>query len=262
MERTEDVVRAGVSVRALGPFALRAEVRDTEVDATVSPDLSELVVPGAQGGSFSRRITTFDTTASYTQGALTLSGALRHDIANQSIFRTDFLNRNRYRLRALYSAPKWVKGGVTFEQTKQSNNHPDVAYDAKNRQYSGNVEVAPLKNVAFRASVSRFKADSTALFRRPETFAQDTSIQTENGRAREAGVTFSFKNVAFDAGLSRFNNNGSYPFTLDRASARATIDLKSKTGLALEWNKDKYEEGSTLGNYDATRYGIYLRWAR
>lgn len=262
MDRTEDVVRAGVSARAIGPFAVRAEVRETDVSATVTPDLEEIVVPGAQGGSFDRRILTFDSTASYARGPLNLSGAWRHDTADANIFRTDFLDRNRYRVRAQYTAPKWVKAGITAEQTKQSNNHPDVAYDAKIRQYSGNVEVAPRTNVAFRASVSRFKTDSNALFRRPETFATDTSIQTENGRAREGGVTFSFKRVGFDAGLSRFTNDGTFPFTLDRANVRATIDLKAKMGLALEWNKDKYEEPASVGNYDATRYGIYLRWAR
>ncbi|HEX7191429.1 MAG TPA: hypothetical protein VF381_07635, partial [Thermoanaerobaculia bacterium] len=103
----------------------------------------------------------------------------------------------------------------------------------------------------------------TALFLRPELLTTATSIHTENGRARELGATFSYKRVAFDTGLSRFTNEGTFPFTLDRASARATIDLKAKTGLALEWNRDKYEEPNpALGNFDANRYGIYLRWAR
>ena len=50
-------------------------------------------------------------------------------------------------------------------------------------------------------------------------------------------MTFSYKRVGFDTGVSRFTNDGTFPFTLDRASARATIDLKGKTGLALEWNR-------------------------
>lgn len=263
MARTEDVVRAGVSAKAIGPFAVRAEVRETEIDATVSPDLEEIVVPGAQGGSFNRRIRTFDSTASYTHGPLTLGAAWRHDTADANIFRTDFLDRNRVRLRAQYAAPKWVKVGATAEQTKQSNDHPDVAYEAKIRNYSGNVDVTPVQNVALHASVSRFKTDTTALFLRPELLTAATSVHTEYGRAREAGVTFSYKRVSFDTGLSRFTNDGTFPFTLDRASARATIDLKAKTGLAFEWNKDKYDEPSpSLGNYDATRYGIFLRWAR
>jgi hypothetical protein len=263
MERNEEVVRAGVSARALGPFAVRAEVSETTIDANVSPDLSEIVVPGAQGGSFNRTIRTFDSTASYTRGPFTLGGAWRHDTADANIFRTDFLDRNRFRVRAQYSAPKWVKAGVTAEETKQSNDHPDVAYEAKIRNYSGNVEVATAKNLAVHASVSRFKTDTNALLLRPEVLTPGASTHTENGRAREGGVTFSFKRVAIDTGLSRFTNDGTFPFTLDRASVRATIDLKAKTGLALEWNKDKYQEPSpSLGNYDATRYGVYLRWAR
>jgi hypothetical protein len=262
MERTEDVVRAGVSARAIGPFALRAEVRESDIDASVTPDLSEIVVPGAQGGSFVRRVRTFDSTGSYSTGGLNLTAAWRHDSADANIFRTDFLNRNRYRVRVQYNAPKWIRAGITAEKTKQSNDHPDVAYNATMRQYTATAEVAPLANVAVRGSISRLRADSTALFRRPETFAPDTSLQVENGRARELGVTLSYKRVAFDTGYSRFTNDGSYPFTLERTSARATIDLKAKTGLAFEWNKDRYEEAPSAGNFDANRYGIYLRWAR
>jgi hypothetical protein len=262
MRRTEDVVRAGLSARAFGPFALRAEVSETEIGATVSPDLSEIVVPGAQGGSFDRRIRTFDSTGSFTKSFLTLTAAWRHDSADANIFRTDFLNRNRYRLRAQVNGPSWFKAGITAEQTKQSNDHPDVAYEAKIRQYSGNLEVSPVKSVSLHGSLSRFKTDTTALFLRPELLTPATSIHTENGRARELGVTFSYKRVGFDTGVSRFTNDGTFPFTLDRASARATIDLKARTGLSFEWNRDKYEEpNGSLANFDANRYGIYLRWS-
>ena len=263
MERTEDNVRAGISARAIGPFAIRAEVRETEVDANVSPDLEEIVVPGAQGGSFARRIRTFDGTGSFTKSFLTLSAAWRRDSADANIFRTDFLSRNRYRLRAQLNGPTWLKAGVTAEQTKQSNDHPDVAYEAKIRQYSGNVEVSPVKYVSVRGSLSRFKTDTNALFLRPELLTPSTSIHTENGRARELGVTFTYKRLGLDTGVTRFTNDGTFPFTLDRASARATIDLKARTGLAFEWNHDKYEEPNpSVGNFDANRYGIYLRWAR
>jgi hypothetical protein len=263
MERTEDNVRAGVSAKAIGPFAIRAEARETKIGATVSPDLSEIVLPGAQGGSFDRRIRTFDSTGSFSRNFVTLTAAWRHDSADRNIFRTDYLNRNRYRLRAQVNGPAWLKAGITAERTKQSNDNPDVAYDATIRQYIGNVEIAPVKNVALRASVSRFKTDTNALYLRPETLSPATSIHTEDGRARELGVTFSYKRLGFDTGLSRFTNAGTFPFTLDRASARATIDLKAKTGLALEWNRDKYEEPNpALGNYDGNRYGVYLRWSR
>ncbi len=263
MGRTEDNVRAGLSARAMGPFTLRAEVRETEINATVSPDLSEIVVPGAQGGSFDRRIRTLDTTGSYTKEFVTLSAAWRRDSADGNIFRTDYQNRSRYRLRAQINGASWFKAGAIAERTNQWNNNPDVAYDANIRQYIDNVEITPVKNVSFRGSLSRYKTDTTALYLQPQLLTPATSLHTENGRARELGVTFSYKRVGFDTGVTRFTNDGTFPFTLDRASARATIDLMAKTGLALEWNRDKYEEPNpALGNFDANRYGVYLRWSR
>jgi hypothetical protein len=261
VDRDQDVLNAGVNARVLGPISFRAEFRETKQDVTVSADASEIVVPGAQGGSFDRRIHTFDVNAGYTKSGLTLGAAWRHDSADTPIFRTDYLGRNRYRLRAQYRAPKYVRIGAVAEQLKQNNDRPDVAYDAKIRQYTGNVDITPIEHLTFRASASRFKSDSTALFLRPETLSPSTSIQTENGRSREGGVSFTMKRVGLDASVTRFRNTGSNPFTIDRYAARATVGLKAKTGVAFEWNKDKYDEPlPSYGNYDASRYGIYLRW--
>ena len=54
---------------------------------------------------------------------------------------------------------------------------------------------------------------------------------------------------------------GTTPFTLDRYHARLTVNLVKKTGVAAEWAKDKYDDTSLpVANFDADRYGLYLRW--
>ncbi len=262
MNRDEDVLNAGVSARALGPFALRGEYRTTKQDVDVSPDLSEIVVPGSQGGSFNRRIHTLDANGTYAKSGLMLGVAWRKDSANHPIFRTDFLDRDRVRVRGSWTSPKNLfRAGVTAERTNQSNNDLSIGYDATMKQYSGDAEVAPVAWLRLRASLSQFRADSSISYRLPQNFAVAESIHVENGKSRELGASFLRGPFALDGNLARFRNQGTTPFDIDRFRVRATFDFKSKTGIAVEWDRDKYSEVSpSFGDFEATRYGVYLRW--
>lgn len=263
ISRGEDVVNAGASMRALGPFAIRVELRDAKQNVTVSPDLSEIVVPGNQGGHFGRDIRTFDTNASYTLSGFTLGAAWRHDRANQPIFRTDFRDRDRLRLRATWRAPKWVHAGATAEQTKQSNTQPGIDLTGKSQQYGGDVEVTPHEGMVVRGSLTRFIADNGILIRRPENFTTDRSIYAENGTSYEAGVGFRRAALSFDASTARFTNRGDHPFDLDRLRLTAGCDLPPKTrmGVLLELARDKYrEQSASYSDFDATRVGVFIRY--
>jgi hypothetical protein len=261
--RGEDVVNAGASARALGPFAIRVEVRDAKQNVTVSPDLSEIVVPGNHDGRFERDIRTVDTNASYTFAGFTLGAAWRQDRANQPIFRTDFRDRDRLRLRATWRAPKWVRAGATAEETKQSNTQPGIDLAGKSRQYGGDVEVRPHEGVVVRGSLSRFVADNSIVVRRPENFATDRSVYAENGTSREAGAGFRRAALSFDGSIARFTNRGDHPFDLDRLRFTAGCDLlpRTKMGVLLELARDKYHERSAAySDFDATRVGIFFRY--
>lgn len=265
LERDEDVLSAAVTARALGPFSFRAGVSESKQDVTVTPDLSEIVVPGpSQGGTFSRRVRTSDLSASYNKRGFTLGGSWRHDSANDPILRTDFLSRDRFRLRAGWIAPdNFIRASITAEQSDPKNDRPQFGYDATIRQYTADAEVAATQEIQVRASVSRFRADSDILFRRPETFAIDTSHHEESGRSFEGGVLFGFSPVSFDASFAHFQNRGTNAFSLDRFRTRAMFPLVGKAGLTAEWDRDRYGEPlASSGNFQADRYGVYLRWTR
>ena len=258
INRDEDVISGGVSARKLGPVSFRAEVRQSKLNVDVAPDLSEIVVPGSQGGSFERRVNTFDTNLQFTQNNITVGAAWRSDHGDHPIFRTDFDDRDRYRLRAQWQAPKWVRLGAVAERTTMSNNDTSVDFKGHISQYSGDLVFDPFPILSLRASASRFEADSTVLFRRPETFAVNTSVHAENGNSRDAGLTLTLKRILLDADVTKFNNSGTNPFKIDRYRTRATLPLKGRYGLALEYSKDKYDESSAF-NFDAKRYGVFLR---
>ena len=261
VERNETYWNAAISARSIGPLALRAEFRQTKQDITVSPDLSEIVVPGSQGGDFNRTINTVDVSGTYAYSGLLLGAAIRRDSADAPIFRTDYLDRSRLRFRAGYATPKkHVRGGLTAERTTQHNDLADTGFAARLRQYAGDVDVAPIDALHFRASLSQFRADSNISFRFPQNFTIGESVQIENGKAREGGISYLRGPFSIDTTLSRFENSGTLPFTIDRHRIRATFDFKGHTGIAAEWDRDKYTESLSLADFDANRYGIYLRW--
>ena len=262
INRNEDVTNAAISARALGPFALRAEFREAKQDVNVSPDLSEIVVPGSQSGDFNRRVHTLDLNGTFTMSGLMLGAAYRKDSADHPIFRTDFDDRNRFRFRGSWTSPKnFVRAGFTAERTNQSNDVPTTGFDAKIRQYSSDLEITPLAWLHLRGSVSQFRADSNISFRRPENFTIAQSIQKENGRSYEGGLSLLRGPFSFDGSLGRFSNGGTTPFDIDRYKLRFTYDFKSKTGIAAEVDRDKYDEATpSFGDFEATRYGVYFRW--
>ncbi len=256
IEREETTTSAGVSVRNLGNLAVRAEFRQAKVEADVAPDLSEIVVPGNQEGSFERRINTLDTNAQYATHGWLLGAAWRSDSANQPIFRTDYKDRDRYRLRAQWSQFKWAKITSVYERTTMSN---DTSFESRVRNYTTDAAIMPTEGITLHASVSSFKSDSTISYRRPQTFVVTTSVHSENGHTREGGIGFALPHsIYFDANIARLHNDGTYPFKLNRYNGRMTFPLKSHYGLAVEYNKDRYVESSSL-DYDATRWGLFLR---
>jgi hypothetical protein len=189
-----------------------------------------------------------------------VGAAWRRDDANQPILRTDFLNRDRYRLRAAWAAPKWVRIGATAEETKQNNDQTGTQYDATLKQYSADLEVAPAQVVRFRAGASQYRGDTSIIFRYPETFALGTSVWNDKGVSYNGGIGLTFAKFSFDGDYMRFDNTGSTEFTIDRYRVRATWDFKPRVGLAAEYSRDKYTETPyAFGDYDANRYGIFLR---
>jgi hypothetical protein len=149
------------------------------------------------------------------------------------------------------------------DETKQRNTQPGIALDGKARQYGGDVEVTPHEGIAIRASLMRFRADNSILFRRPENFDVSNSVYMENGRSREAGIALRRAALSFDADVTRFTNSGDTPFDLDRFRLGAGFDLplKTKMGVLIEYANDKYRErNAASSDFRATRIGVFLRY--
>jgi hypothetical protein len=260
LDRDVDVLEAAIAARAIGPFDLRVGFSQSKFDFGVAPGLEEIVVPGNQSGDFERTVNTFDVSAAFSRRLFSTGVSYRRDSADDLVLRTDFTGRDRLRVRAAVRTPgNMFRLGVTAEDLQQDN---DESFDAEARQYSADLEVAPWTPLRVRAAYSRLRADSTITFRRPETFALDVSRHEEDGDALELGFGLDLQPVTIDAGASRFENEGSIPFSVDRYRMRFVYDFLAHAGIAAEWNRDNYDEDAPFGQFDADRYGLFLRYRR
>lgn len=264
MDRKEDLFDVALQGRSFGPFSFRAGYSISKQNVGLTPDVSEIVVPGpSQNGTYDRRVNTIDLNGAFGKNGFSVGAAYKKDSADDPIFRTDYLDRDRLRVRAGWIAPsKFVRIGLTAEQTKQNNDRSDIQYDAKYTQYIADVEVTPRNFISVRANAGRFKTDTSILYLRPETLTVNTSIHEENGKAFGGGIGFFIKKFTVDADVQRFDNTGTTPFKIDRVRTRFVYDFLAHAGVAAEWSKDKYEEDllPQFSNFDANRYGIYLRY--
>lgn len=267
IERDEDVADIGVQFRALGPVSLRMTYSETQQEVDATPDVSEIVIDepyGGQGGEFDRTIKTFDVGASMVLAGVTLSAQYRNDSADEPIFRTDYLDREKTRLRAAYATKSGLfRGSVLVENTDAENLEGGVGYDGSMDVYAADFELAPWQMLRLRASYTQHDASSVVLWRRPESLTIDESIEIEEGEAIEAGLTLLFKPVTIDLGYGTFENEGSLPLEMNRLRGRVKFNLKGGAGIAAEYAYDEYDESTeNLADYTAARYGIFLTWTQ
>ncbi|MFY9549562.1 MAG: hypothetical protein WAU32_00295 [Thermoanaerobaculia bacterium] len=267
VERQDVVYDAAVTARMLGPFAVNAGWTQTKQDVLVTPDASEIVIPGGQGGAFQRTVNTYGGGASFAKYGVTLTADYRHDEANQPIFRTDFINRDRYKFRGLWKFKDVLKVGAVFQETHADDDIVEIGYTTKVREFAADVEVSLLKNMlTLRASGGEFLANRQILIRVPQDFAIAPTEQKELGHTWEGGVHFQWERLSIDAGYLWMNNNGSIPFTVDRARVLAEYFFLQNLGATFEWLDDKYTERIALGqagplsNYNGNRYYVGLHW--
>ncbi len=141
------VYDARVTARSLGPFSVNAGWSQTQQSVTATPDAEEIVVPGGQGGRFDRRVNTYGGGASFSQWGLTLTADYHHDSADAPIFRTDYLDRDRYNVRGVWNFKNFLKVGAFFRETHASDDIVQIGYNTKVREFQGDIEVTLFKDM-------------------------------------------------------------------------------------------------------------------
>jgi hypothetical protein len=262
VDRIEDVFDAQVSAKVFGPFGVRAGYSRIQQDLTVTQDPSEIIIPGGQGGEFTRDINRVEGALTYASGPFFAAGEASWDDANQSILRTDYLTRNRERVRVTWKGYPWLTLGATGLWVDQKNDTLGINSKGSSRQYTGDLTLMPVKVLRLHAAYGKLQADSTIPIRAPQDFTVLNSVNTEDGQLWEAGLGVTLeKKVAIDGFWTRFVNEGSYVYRLYRGGARVDFDATAHVGLIGEWSVDRYLDFQIASSsFRANRYGVYLKW--
>jgi hypothetical protein len=261
MQRDENVLELKASTHNLGPLQLWAGWGDSKEDLTVTPAAAEIVVPGGQGGHFTRDVKLYSAGADLKLSGFKLSFDWKKDDADNAIVRTDYLNQERWRARVNWSAAEFLRVVGTAEHIKGENPTAGVDRAVTTKHWAGDLEVTPVKALVLRLGYGVYKADSTTTIRQPQDFTLVDSVYTEDGTSKEASASYRFGNGGFEAGFSKFENTGSLGLTLDRTFARADFDFTKEWGVLVQFEKRKYQEDAlSIANYDAKWYGVFLRW--
>lgn len=263
MERDEDVFDVRASLRLGKPFTFRLGILSNQATIDVINDPNEVVVPGRQGGSFSRDTFTLDAGLHFKLGGLALGVDYGRTTADEIVMRTDFTERDRFRFRGTWEPAKWVRLGASAETSNYANADYTYGLDGTRKNYTGDLELGPWDWLRLRFGIGRFEGDDTVGYRVPQTWATATSVNKERGDMVEGGLSVNLKAFSLEALLRRFENDGSFPYELDRTRVRASWDFTKVFGLAAEWDLDDYSEQDrsygSAADFEANRYGLYLR---
>ena len=263
IERKEKVLDVQASMRFLGPVGLRLGFSRIDQDLTVVEDPAEIVVPGNQGGTFSRSINRYEGALTFTMAGFNIMGEASYDDANAAITRVDYLTRNRERVRLTWKTFDWIQLGAAAMWLDQKNEDsgPLNTYKASSTNYSVDLTLKPVKWLWVRGAYGQLKADSSIPVRAPQDFTVFNSVNTEDGELMDFGAGFKFKEFAVDGFWSRFDNTGSYLFRMYRGGARADWTASAHAGLVVEWTVDRYLDlMQSTQSYRGDRLGVYLRW--
>ncbi len=261
LERTEDVYDVQASAKGFGPFGIRVGYSRTQQDLTLSPDPSEIVIPGGQGGTFSRNINRYEGALTYAAGGFFVAGEASWDDADVAVLRTDFTSRNRERVRATWKGFPWLTLGATGLFIDQKNDSALINSKGTSRRYTGDVTITPVKMLRLHGAYGKMQADSTIPVRAPQDFTVFDSVNKEDGELYEAGVGLNFGKISLDGFWTRFANEGTYAYRLYRGGARVDFDATAHLGLIGEWAVDRYLDYQIASSsFRASRVGIYLKW--
>jgi hypothetical protein len=262
-ERQDKIANVRFDLRDLGLFSLWGEYAVNSQSLDVSQDIAQIVLPGGQEGDFDRQIEIFEVGGMLDLGPAKILLDLGSQEADEIIMRTDFNDRTRIRGRVDWSIGRLFRVLATAESISTDNNASDVGFEAETRRYAIDLDVTPTENFMFGLAWDTYQTDTEIPYRVPQTFETLQSIYAEDGELLTGDLRWIISILTIDAAYSTFENEGSFPFKMDRAFARIALDITRSIGIAGEYENWDYSEGLfPIADYDADRWGLFLRWHR
>jgi hypothetical protein len=262
-EREDRIANFRLDFRNFGAFSFWGDYAVNNQSLDISQDVAQIVLPGGQQGSYGRKIETFEIGGVLDLGDLKVLLDLGGQEADELIMRTDFNDRTRIRGRIDWSIGRMFRVLGTAETIDADNASSDVGYDAQTDHYAIDLNLTPTDNFTLGLAWDSYQTDTEIPIRVPQSLDTAPSIYAEDGQLLTGDLNWIISIVTVSAAYSTFENTGSFPFQMDRAMARVAVDITKSIAIAGEYENWDYSEDSfPIADYDADRYGVYLRWHR
>jgi len=261
-DRQEDIGEAKVIARPATWLNFWVAGSKVDQDVTIVPAAAEVVVPGGQGGSYTRAIDRVAAGADVTAGPVGLAVDWQKDDADAAVVRTDYLNRDRLRGRISLKIGTILRVLGTGERINLENPTAGILYDADITHWAAALDITPIAALTFHGGYDSYESNSQLLIRMPHDFSTETSIYLEDGENIEGSVALKLGRFLVEAGHSQYRNEGDLPFDLDRQYARFDVGITGEVGIYGQYEQREYTEKLlTAADYSADRFGLFVRWA-
>ena len=175
--------------------------------------------------------------------------------------RTDFMERERWRLRGRWDIAKVVHVLATAEKMNASNPVRAVAFDEETKRWGMAINVDASSKLAARFGYDLYRTDSQIVVRIPQDFTFDDSTYHEDGEAFDGGFTFHTKRFSLDTGYTQYKNGGLYAFALNRTYATCDVEFSDRIGAGLRFDMRDFNQPSlAVAEYKAKRYALVVKW--
>jgi hypothetical protein len=260
-EREDEILDATLRVQDVGPFHAWAGYATRDIDLVVNEDAAQILLPIGQEGSFERSVDSVDVGAGLVFTGFKLLVDYRVDDGDMAILRTDFRDRTRLRGRVDINPVRWFRLLGTYETISNENDDPNIVLDADTDHYAVDLELVPVEQLVIRGAWDRYETESSILYRRPQDFGIEPSLHAEDAELIEGSILWNGNRFHLTGGYSTLENEGSLPFQLDRIFGRLAVDFTDAWGFAVEYDNHEYTESAfTLADFEAERWGVFLRW--
>jgi len=260
-DRQEQTLSAKMIFRIGRPLTLWGEWVDGNQEILVTPDASEIVIAGNQGGSWERNLDRLAGGAMLKFKVFELGVDWLSDEADTVVMRTDYLDRERLRGRVAIKPWKWLRLSGTLANIDAETAIPGIDQSFETEQMSADLEITPSDKFYARASYATYDTDNAITYRIPHNLTLDTSLYLAEGELLdfEVGAKAGWFGLTF--GWSNYENTGSFGSEFEHVLLRVDLDVAKKVGVGLLAETYDYQEDAfaDLSDYQVDRYGVFLR---
>lgn len=259
-ERDDDRYELQFNRRFAKSWGIKGGWNRLERDSRIEADISQIVIPGQQDGHHQRNIDRYNLGAYYRKSNLKLDLELRQERGDRSILRTDFLDRQSYRVKAHLDLAENLVLRASLRGADYDNLSAEAGFDGSEVQYNVSLDVIGKKGVDLQVNYSAYNLKQENILTYPQDLSQVPLLHRENGDSFEGHMDWRLKRWNININLARYENKGALPYNMEWGRLRTEYLLSESFRTIFELNKRQYRENLALADYSGVGYAFFLRW--